>query len=462
MAESAFTLLQHTIFDILLPTQDVLGDMNFVLDAFYTQHYRIGCLMMFPVLLSMTFNFYKWFWTDFDSKKEKRYTWMLVILGMWPQYQVLKLILSIIRGKSKNIWKLTQDKIKKDLTYIEPFVEAIPELFIQIGVWAFLLGKHYQELCPKNGIGQCITEKNNPAVFRIYRINFRYILSVDVFSKNDTAITEVFGKTTLGIDNNIMFYLNILSSAFSGIKCIVDYLHNGPLNITSNTKFGRAVVLSSIVVNVVLTFFKKYVAALGYGFGLSEMQDGIWVFLLTFFMFIAFPVLIFVCPLARVVGLKTYTRMILKHPEVFVLPLVTEFVPGPFGGGRQYRSCCPCCKCWSFCTWSYCCKVCDVVHTNKVVISKEMSWTKMLYMHVFFLHELINAGIHTNDMGELVRNLIGASLTYLSFGIILHYGKSKKVLVIEKLGDTRAELKQELELKLQEKINVQSEIKTIR
>ena len=168
----------------------------------------------------------------------------------------------------------TQDKIKKDLSYIEPFVEAIPEFFIQIGVYAFLLGKQYQELCPQNGIGQCITENNNPAVPRD-------MLSVDVFSKKDTAITEVFGKTTLGIDNNIMFPLNMLSSAFSGIKCIVDYLHNGPLNITFNTKCGRTVVLSSIVVNVILAFFKKFVAALsalglGVLFG-PGMQDGIWV-----------------------------------------------------------------------------------------------------------------------------------------------------------------------------------------
>ena len=91
-----------------------------------------------------------------------------------------------------------------------------------------------------------------------------------------------------------------------------------------------------------------------------------------------------------------------------------------------------------------------------------MSWTKVLYMNVFLLHELIIVGIHTNGTRELVFNLIWASLFYLSFGIILHYGKSKRVLVIEHLGDTRAELKQELELKLQERINVQSKIKTIR
>ena len=125
---------------------------------------------------------------------------------------------------------------------------------------------------PQKWLWSVYYRKNNPA-------GIRDILSVDVFSKNDTAITEVFGKTTLGIDNNIMFYINILSSAFSGIKCIVDYLHNGPLNITSNTKCGRAVVLLSIVINVILTFFKKCLGALVIGFHLSEMQDGIWVVL---------------------------------------------------------------------------------------------------------------------------------------------------------------------------------------
>ena len=96
MAGQIFTILQHTILDILVPTVDVFGDINFAYQAFSTQYYGVGCMMMFPVLLSIIFNFYKWFSTDFDTDKEKRYTWLLVILCMWPQYQVIKLLLSII------------------------------------------------------------------------------------------------------------------------------------------------------------------------------------------------------------------------------------------------------------------------------------------------------------------------------------------------------------------------------
>ena len=119
MAGQIFTILQHTILEILVPTVDVFGDINFAYKAFSTQHYGIGCLMMFSVLLSVIFNSYKWYTTDFDTDKEKRYTWLLVMLCMWPQYQVIKLLLSIFHGKSKVIWKAMEVKIKTQLSFID-------------------------------------------------------------------------------------------------------------------------------------------------------------------------------------------------------------------------------------------------------------------------------------------------------------------------------------------------------
>ena len=98
-----FTILQQTIFNILLPTSDFCGDIIFAFNAFSTENYGICCLMLVPVLLNMLFTFYKWKSTDFDTKKEKQFTWLLVILCVWPQYQVVKVILSIFRGKSKDV-----------------------------------------------------------------------------------------------------------------------------------------------------------------------------------------------------------------------------------------------------------------------------------------------------------------------------------------------------------------------
>ena len=70
MARNTFTILQHTFFDILLPTSDAFGDIIFATSAFYYQNYGIGCLMILPVVINMAFQFYKWTSTDHDSQKE--------------------------------------------------------------------------------------------------------------------------------------------------------------------------------------------------------------------------------------------------------------------------------------------------------------------------------------------------------------------------------------------------------
>ena len=84
------TILQHIVIDVLFRSVDVLSDIKFAISAFSTGNYGIGCLMIFPVLLNVFFCLYKWYSTDFDTEKEKRFTWALVVTCMWHQYQVLK------------------------------------------------------------------------------------------------------------------------------------------------------------------------------------------------------------------------------------------------------------------------------------------------------------------------------------------------------------------------------------
>ena len=141
--------------------------------------------------------------------------------------------------------------------------------------------------------------------------------------------------------------------------------------------------------------------------------------------------------------------MILSHPELLVLPLFTEVVPGPFDGGKHYPACCRCCKCRRCCTWSCCCKGCEVVHTNKVVISKEMSWTKLLYMTVimsFFAYAYILDHSASSNSGKIENALflIHIPVKILCFIITLHYGRSKGMLVIDNTGETRCAFKEEL------------------
>ena len=84
-----------------------------------------------------------------------------------------------------------------------------------------------------------------------------------------------------------------------------------------------------------------------------------------------------------------------------------------------------------------------------------MSWAKMLYFTVVFYYGLFNLYIYTNNMGRMVVNIIGSSFDRIFFGITLHCDKSKGVLVIENMGDIRSELKEELELRLQKRFNLE-------
>ena len=182
MYKNFFLILRHLVLGIILPTADTFSDINFAISAFSTQNPRIGISMLLPVILNLAFNIYFWMVTKFDSETERRFTWLLIIMNVWPQYQVLKLIVSIVRGKDN--WKDRQKKIRRDLSYIEPFIEAVPQYFIALGVFGMLVSRDAWEQ-----YGMKITE--------IGILNIVFQDSTSIWQrKEDNKITEVFGKDT--------------------------------------------------------------------------------------------------------------------------------------------------------------------------------------------------------------------------------------------------------------------------
>ena len=212
MVENVLITIRLTVHYILLPTTDVLGDINFAIRALCSHNFGIGCVMVLPVALNMAFNLYKWTSTEYDTQKEKRFTWLLIILNLWPQYQMLKLLLLILCGTPKAIWLPWRDKIKQELSFTEPFVVAVPQFFISVFVYFLLI------------------------------------------RRNGDGITDAFGKTTLGVETGFIFALKIFMSNYCGIKSIVDYLLNGPTKMNSNNKF---VVSFSMVIYISTSYVTK-------------------------------------------------------------------------------------------------------------------------------------------------------------------------------------------------------------
>lgn len=425
-----FTIFQLTLLEILLPTADVFGDIYFAISALRLHIFGTGCLTLLPVILNMICNIYNWFSNDYDTPKERRFTWILVLLNLWPQYQVLKLLLLIIGGKSKEIYLPSKHKIKMELCFTEPFMVAVPQFFISSCVG---MGLPYKFHC-----------------------------------------LNIFGGTVVGISTNDMYKLKHLISALVGMKGIIDYLHNGPVKITSNTKCGTVVLAIPLVFYLITSYIAKlFVWLVAREISETGSSLGIWIASL---VSILFPAVISIGPLIRVLGLKKCTKIFLGQPELFVLSLTTEYALGPIEEEINYRSClwC-CCNCWLSCTWGCCCQQCKPEKTMNLTISRRMSWNKMFYMiiplyiiplytlyHLYILS--VSSTIPTNEYithcippGERgppeppdIRIGISLFVWFLlglaCFAITLHCAKSKGVLHLEVTENMKDMSKEEMRI----------------
>ena len=413
MAGIIFTAAQHMLFDIGLPTADTFSDVNFALSAFSNHNFGIGSVIMFPVLLNMTFNLYTWKTTDFDTRKEKLFSWILILFNVWPQYQVLKLIFAMIMKRSDRGWKKLQEKVKKRITHIEPFIESVPQFIISLSVYATLFTRDQQ--------------------FENLRENCTLIscaYTAREWSKNVTEITAVFGKTTLGVSNQIMFPLSVFLSMVSGIKCIMDYLHNSPMNITSKNKLKRIMIFMSKVMYTISCFYSKIVlcVAISWIDARNRIHGG-WTLLIIVILFIVIPGMMVFGPLARYLGLKLFSKMLFSNPQLLTLPFITEYAFGP-QNGYGYCRCCGCCCGFLCCCWCCCGQKCRFEKGHEIRISRGMSWIKMLYIlmyvspfYAFDVYEVLKTHLSGDDISfdvSFILYLIIVPLGIGCFAITLH------------------------------------------
>ena len=60
---------------------------------------------------------YIWKHSILDTEEEKRWTWVLVIFSLWPQYQALKLLKRIFKLKRGGVYKDNED-LKRHTTVL--------------------------------------------------------------------------------------------------------------------------------------------------------------------------------------------------------------------------------------------------------------------------------------------------------------------------------------------------------
>ena len=211
-----------TVFGVALPTVDSFSDIFFTYNAFKSGNPKIACTIGFPVVLNVLFQTWKFFTQDFDGKLEKWFSWIFVILTVWPQYQALKLLGSILCGKTKEEWKRKKEKYLQELYFIEPCIESIPQYFGKLCLWITLAN---DETAASLGFIVIQGEVSQSLKEVLYNGEYWCLPGVPEYLPKD-----------LCIPNNIWFPLTMAITFVSSVYAIVEYLHNGPITTRCSKK----------------------------------------------------------------------------------------------------------------------------------------------------------------------------------------------------------------------------------
>ena len=89
------SILPMLVLDVALPLSDNVSDLALILRWYLSGHAKYATGMLIPFLMNVCGNIYNWW--KWDSKKEKKFTWMLLILQLWPVYRAIKVIILIFK-----------------------------------------------------------------------------------------------------------------------------------------------------------------------------------------------------------------------------------------------------------------------------------------------------------------------------------------------------------------------------
>ena len=67
-------------------------------------------------------------WWKLDSKQEKKYTWLLLILQLWPVYRGIKVDIKMLKklpGAEEE-----KKKFEAKIVSLEPYLESLPSVFV--------------------------------------------------------------------------------------------------------------------------------------------------------------------------------------------------------------------------------------------------------------------------------------------------------------------------------------------
>ena len=143
--ENLLTLLQLVVFNIILPTIDSFSDIFFCGQLATADFHSSGTwafLVALPIILNFLFTVAAYRKSPYPSRWKKWAEKVALLLQVWPQYFSLTIIVDIINKKPG--WETRREYYNKNISTIEPFVEAIFQVVIKLCIWTVFTQLHLE------------------------------------------------------------------------------------------------------------------------------------------------------------------------------------------------------------------------------------------------------------------------------------------------------------------------------
>ena len=307
------------ITKVLMPTMDTYGDLSLIIPWVIASHYYYAVSMAIPLLLQFLATIVKW--NQLEKPQDKKWSWVFLILQLWPQLRALRVIKLMYNGDKRADDK--KRKLQQEVYCNEAILEAVPSIFIMTIICcsaqgfhnAYLLyyydcnTKHWNEYPNSTEIAPQFILENQCQVFgSVSRVPW-------FFTKY--AFSIITG--TLGVTKVLQFGpCPILKT-------------DGPLGGICSFKFIMCFlsVLCSIVGKIIFGIFGAWLVIEAEKSGNIDVTRP-HIVLLVFGLCVLPHLILAVISLMSITGCnKTFFKVLIGYPIFWVLPIISTFVVGP-------------------------------------------------------------------------------------------------------------------------------------
>lgn len=296
-------------------------------------HYNFAGSMAVSLVLNFVATAVKW--NRLEKAPNKRLSWILLILQVWPQFKALRTI-KMIYNREQGA-EVRKKKLLQEIGCNEAILEALPSIFIMTCIWIPSLC-----LACSNGYG-------GPKLYDCESGNFTEYAIRMSGSKDHEQIKEYFSYVDDGIlevenycavfgsyNDMVWFFITYAISIISGGIGVTKVFQSGPCQLLKcdaplmgmwSFKFVSC-FLSILCTIVGKCLLANVLIGLGDGSRIDRMTrvDAFFIF----FCLNALPnMLLAIISLICAIGFnKTLFKVVIGYPVFLIIPIITPFVIG--------------------------------------------------------------------------------------------------------------------------------------